>query len=65
MSGTKAGGAKARETNKERYGKSYYENLGKLGGKIKNPKKGFGSKTPEERQEAGRKGGLNSRKGKK
>lgn len=34
MTGTKAGGLKARNTNLERYGDDFYRNMGKKGGKI-------------------------------
>ena len=34
MTGTKAGGLKARNTNIERYGEDFYRNMGKKGGKI-------------------------------
>lgn len=34
MAGTKAGGAKAATTNKERHGSDYYRNLGRKGGTI-------------------------------
>lgn len=43
MSGTKAGGKKTAQTNKERYGKDYYRIMGKKGGQ--NSKNGgFASK---------------------
>ena len=32
MAGTKTGGAKARDTNLKRYGKSFYINIGRKGG---------------------------------
>ena len=32
MSGTKIGGAKARETNLSKYGKDFYKRIGKIGG---------------------------------
>lgn len=64
MSGTKEGGAKASETNRKKYGENFYKEIGAIGGSKKNPDKGFGSKTPEERREAGRKGGTISRRGK-
>lgn len=32
MSGNRLGGLKARDTNKERYGKSFYSDAGKIGG---------------------------------
>lgn len=34
MAGTKAGGKKAAETNKKRFGEDYYKNIGKKGGKL-------------------------------
>ena len=64
MSGTPAGGAKAKAKNLAT-NPDYYKDLGKIGGKFKSPKKGFGSMTPEQRKAAGSKGGTNSRKGKK
>jgi uncharacterized protein len=33
MPGTKAGGAKARETNRKRYGKEFYAKIGSVGGR--------------------------------
>lgn len=62
MSGTKEGGLLAAETNKKRYGKSYYEDIGRKGGLIS---KGFGFKFGSElAKAAGRKGGAISRRGK-
>lgn len=70
MSGTKAGGVKARNTNYERHGKDFYATIGKKGGM--NGKTGgfFSNKvgkdglTGRERARvAGRKGGLISRRG--
>ena len=43
MSQTKEGGIKTAITNKAKYGEDYYKNIGKSGGKKKNPLKGFGS----------------------
>ena len=34
MTGTKAGGLKARNTNLEKYGPDFYRNLGRKGGKV-------------------------------
>jgi hypothetical protein len=34
MSGTKAGGLKARATNKEKYGEDFYATIGAKGGKL-------------------------------
>ena len=70
MSGTKAGGAKARNTIYERHGEDFYARIGKKGGM--NGKTGgfFSNKvgkdglTGRERARvAGRKGGLISRRG--
>jgi hypothetical protein len=33
MAGTKEGGAKAASSNKERYGKDFYQRIGRIGGK--------------------------------
>ena len=57
MSGTKAGGVKARNTNYDRYGKDYYKIQGAKGGKAC-VKKGFGA-NPALARVAGRKGGKN------
>ncbi len=62
MPGTKNGGIKAAETNKKRYGKSFYVRIGAMGGK-KSTGGGFAA-NPELAREAGRKGGLKSRKNK-
>lgn len=43
MAGTVKGGKKAAETNRLKFGADFYSRLGKLGGKSKNPKKGFGT----------------------
>lgn len=60
MVGTKAGALKARATNYKRYGKDYYRELGKLGGKVKGILKGF-ALNPELAKKAGKKGGTISR----
>ena len=62
MPGTKNGGIKAAETNKKRDGKSFYVRIGAMGGK-KSTGGGFAA-NPELAREAGRKGGLKSRKNK-
>jgi len=59
---TKQGGSKVRETIIERYGPDYYKNMGRRGGLKKGVKKGFACMTPEQRIEAGRKGGRISRR---
>ena len=63
MSGTVAGGIKTREIFYEKYGRDYFKNIGRKGGKACNPYKGFGS-SPERAMEAGRKGGKISKRGK-
>lgn len=62
MSGTRAGGIKAAETNKDRYGANFYRKIGSVGGK-KSTTGGFAA-NPELAREAGRKGGKKSRRGK-
>lgn len=63
MSGTRAGGLKAAATNKAKYGDDFFRNIGRSGGHWKSPTKGFGS-NKEAAKEAGRKGGLKSKKNK-
>lgn len=43
MAGTVKGGKKAAETNKLKFGADFYSKLGKIGGRSKSPKKGFGT----------------------
>ena len=62
MAGTKAGGLKAAQTNKARYGETFYEGIGKTGGTAS---KGGGwawlsKNDPERLKEISRKGGTNS-----
>ena len=61
MSGTKAGGKKCAETNKNKYGKDWYARIGAKGGRNGHTG-GFASMTPEQVRAAGRKGGLTSSK---
>jgi len=61
MAGTLAGGKKAAKTNKSVYGENFYKLIGQKGGKRKVPK-GFAI-NKELAREAGRKGGLVSRRG--
>lgn len=61
MAGTKAGGKKAAATNKAKYGDDFYREMGRIGGR-KGHTGGFAS-NPELAREAGRKGGLISRRG--
>ena len=69
MAGSKEAYKKARQTLLKRYGgeeglrKQLQEN-GRKGGKATFEGKGFAGMTPEQRREAGRKGGLNRGKNK-
>lgn len=63
MSGTRAGGLKAAQTNKDRHGKNFYQKIGSVGGKRSNTG-GFAA-NPELARIAGRKGGKISRRRKK
>lgn len=61
MAGTKAGGKKAAATNKAKYGADFYREMGRIGGR-KGHTGGFAS-NPALAREAGRRGGLISRRG--
>lgn len=63
MAGSKAGGMKAAATNKKRYGSEFYMSIGAKGGQ-KSRGGGF-AKNPNLAREAGRLGGLASRRTKK
>jgi uncharacterized protein len=63
MSGTREGGALTAKTNKEKWGKDFYKEIGKLGGQRK-VKKGFACMDSEKVAAAGRLGGTRSRRGK-
>lgn len=60
MAGTQLGGLKAAITNKMRYGKNFYWTIGALGGR-KSRGGGF-AQNPDLAREAGRKGGMASRR---
>jgi general stress protein YciG len=62
MAGTKAGGAKAAQTNKEKYGKDFYAKIGAKGGKRGTTGGFFANR--ELARKAGAKGGAKSRRGK-
>lgn len=62
MSGTKAGGLKAREANYARHGEDFYKRIGKKGGRSSGAK-GF-ALNPELARKAGAIGGKKSRRGK-
>ena len=63
MAGTKAGGVKAAQTNKNKHGSDFYAKIGAKGGKMGHTG-GFAA-NPELARIAGRKGGLISRRTKK
>lgn len=60
MAGTRKGGQKAAATNKMRYGANFYEAIGKRGGQIS--RGGGFAKNPDLAREAGRRGGMASRR---
>lgn len=62
MSGTKAGGLKAAQKNKENHGNDFYRMIGAKGGR--NGHTGGFAASHERAVEAGRKGGRISRRGK-
>lgn len=62
MSGTKAGGKKASLTNKQLHGEDFYQRIGRKGGQ--NGHTGGFAANHELAKEAGRKGGLISKRGK-
>lgn len=61
MPGTIEGGRKAAATNKKKYGKEFYANIGRKGGR--NGHTGGFAANPELAREAGRKGGKISKRG--
>lgn len=63
MAGTHNGGAKARDTNKKKYGKDFYAKIGAMGGKVGHTGGFFANR--ELARTAGAKGGRISRRGKK
>jgi len=63
MAGTPKGGARAAQTNKKKYGADFYAKIGAMGGR-KGHTGGFYANR-ELAREAGRRGGLKSRRTKK
>lgn len=63
MAGTKAGGQAAALTNKIKYGHDFYAKIGAIGGKIGRTGGFYANR--ELAREAGRKGGLKSKRTKK
>lgn len=61
MAGTKAGGQKAAATNRKKYGREYYAEIGAKGGR--NGHTGGFAANPDLARLAGRKGGLKSKRG--
>ncbi len=61
MSGTLEGGRKAAATNKAKYGKEFYANIGRKGGR--NGNTGGFAANPELAKIAGAKGGKKSKRG--
>ena len=61
MSGSRLGGLKAAETNKQKYGREFYQNIGRKGGKACVPK-GFALMDIEKIKNAGRRGGKISKR---
>ena len=55
-------GKRAGATNKKRYGDDYYKKLGALGGKVRHPETSPFTRDSELAIEAGRRGGLKSRR---
>lgn len=61
MTGTRAGGLKARDTNLRKNGPDFYRNIGRKGGQ--NGHTGGFAANPELARTAGAKGGRKSRRG--
>lgn len=61
MSGTKAGGLKAAQTNRRKYGDDYYSRMGRKGGQMGHT--GGFADNPALARIAGAKGGRISRRG--
>jgi len=64
MAGSVDGGRLAAQTNKAKYGKNFYRDIGKIGGAVKNPYKGFGGNR-ELARIVGAKGGKISKRTKR
>lgn len=56
MAGNRESGLKAADTNRKKHGDDFYKKISSMGGKVKNPNKGFGSMSPERRREVALKG---------
>lgn len=64
MPGSKLGGLKAAQTNKQRYGEDFYRVQGAKGGSKSHPETRYFVTHPEAAKAAARKGGLKSKRGK-
>lgn len=62
MAGTREGGIKAAETNKQKHGSDFYANIGKKGGRL--GRTGGFAANPELAKRAGALGGHKSKRGK-
>ena len=63
MSGTLEGGRKAAATNKAKYGKEFYANIGRKGGSKSHPETRPFALNPELAKRCGRNGGKKSKRG--
>lgn len=63
MSGSRESGRKAAATNKAKYGKDFYANIGRKGGRKSHPETRYFAMHPEVAKIAGAKGGRTSRRG--
>lgn len=63
MSGSREGGRKAAATNKKKYGKDFYANIGRKGGRKSHPETRYFAMHPEVAKNAGAKGGRTSKRG--
>lgn len=61
MAGNSAGGKEAAKTNKRKYGENFYKEIGAKGGKNGTGMKGFAC-NPQLASEAGRRGGMKSKR---
>lgn len=62
MSGTLEGGRKAAATNKAKYGKEFYSNIGRKGGSKSHPETRPFALNPELAKRCGRNGGKKSKR---
>lgn len=65
MSGTRTGGLRAVQTNKERYGDDWYSSIGFKGGSGHRPETRWFHKHPEMAKKYGKIGGMKSKRTRK